>query len=323
LTKPTELAAPRPTFIGIGAGKSGTTWIWEMLRRHPDVFLPDEKELHYFNDISHEGENVVNPRAAKPMSWYLDHFAAADPGQVCGEVSPSYIWNPTAPARISAYDPATKLFAVLRDPVHRVFSAYLFGVQRGEISATTTFEDALERHPRLVNRSRYGEHLTRYLDWFPREQLHVLLFDDIVGDPHAALVSLERFIGVGDLIPEGATDKANATERPAHPRMTRALLQARVAVKRTGLERWVAAADRAGVGRVYRRLRRTQPFDEKPAMAPSTEARLRAAFADDVTLLEALCARSLSGWRVPAGDSAGASRTPAPPGSAPRTVRAG
>jgi len=71
-------------FIGIGAGKAGTTWLWHGLRQHPGIFMPDQKELHYFNMISFEDDKIRNPRFDQPLSWYLDYFSAALPSQICG-----------------------------------------------------------------------------------------------------------------------------------------------------------------------------------------------------------------------------------------------
>ena len=69
----------RPSFICVGAGKAGTTWLWEMLRLHPGIYLPDVKEIHYFNDIAYEGSDVRNPNFRKPVGWYLRF--ADDPGE--------------------------------------------------------------------------------------------------------------------------------------------------------------------------------------------------------------------------------------------------
>ena len=81
----------RPSFICVGAGKAGTTWLWEMLRLHPGIYLPDVKEIHYFNDIAYEASDVRNPNFRKPVGWDLRCFAAARPDRVCGAISPSYL----------------------------------------------------------------------------------------------------------------------------------------------------------------------------------------------------------------------------------------
>lgn len=293
-------SAPRPQFIGIGAAKCGTSWIAEMLRSHPRIFIPEEKELHYFNDLRHELRTEPNPRAAQPIEWYLEHFAAASPGQICGEFTTPYLWNPTAPARIHAFDPDAKLLVALRDPVHRLFSLYLFAAQRGQLPPKQTFEEVFEQFPHMVDRSRYAASLSRFLDVFPREQIHVSFHTDLRADPAGELLRIHRFLGVEPLVPASLDREVNVTGKPAHPRLTWALSQVRRRVMASPAERLVDLAKRAGGQRLYDRLRRTEPFDEPRRMLPATEARLRELLAPDVERLETMLGVDLSDWKAPA-----------------------
>jgi hypothetical protein len=288
---------PRPTFLGIGSGKCGTSWIWEMLRRHPDLFLPELKEIHYFNEEAPEAHNVPNPRSRRPIEWYLSYFSDAEPRRVCGEITPSYLWSRSAPRRIHAFDPSMKLFVSFRDPVDRLFSVYLFGIQRGQTDSSLSFEETLEQAPYLIERTKYGASIARYLDLFPREQLHVILYEDIRDEPDRVLTDLARFIGVDPFVPEDAGEAANITGRPVHPGVTRRLMQLRLVTKRYGLERVIEAADRLGLGAAYRHLRRSEPFDDRPTIAPETEARLRELFAPDIELLESQLDLDLTAWK--------------------------
>lgn len=296
-----RVPTPRgPSAIGIGAAKSGTTWLWAMLRQHPRVFLPAEKELHYFNDLAFGGAAIANPRARKPLEWYLDFFADARPEQVCGEISPTYLWNESAPGRVAAFDPEMKIFALLREPVGRLFSAYLFGRQKGEIGSAT-FEEALERHPYLVDRTRYFTHLSRWFDTFPAANVKVLFHDDIGVDPGAVLVDVERFIGVPDLVPDGVEESRNVTGAPAHPGLNRTLMSARLALKRRGLERVVDAGRSIGLDRPFRYVQRqTRPYAQRPTLRPDTEARLHELFRPEVEGLERLLGVELPRWKAPA-----------------------
>jgi hypothetical protein len=296
-TRPPQTRTRRPDFIGIGAGKSGTTWLWEMLRRHPDVFLPDEKELLYFNDESYEGVGTRNPRAAKGMDWYLAFFDDARPGQTLGEISPTYLWSASAPTRVAEAVPDVRLFASLRDPAARVFSSVLFGQQKGEI-APMSFEQALEAHPYIVDRTMYGRDIGRWLDHFPREQLLVVFHHDIVEDPAAVLHAVEGHIGVDEFVPDVVGEQTNVTGKARYPTVTRTLMRARIALKRSGLERVVDVGNKVGLGRIFRLVQsQVDPYDEKPRMAPDTESRLRQHFAADVGRLETLLDVDLSAWK--------------------------
>ncbi|MGH9187538.1 MAG: sulfotransferase [Acidimicrobiales bacterium] len=289
--------APRPSFLGIGAGKSGTTWIWEMLRRHPEVFLPDEKELHYFNDQAWEFDPTPNPRATEPPEWYLAHFREAAPSQVCGEFSTSYIWNPTAAARIHAFDPSIKIVVTLRDPVERLFSFYLFAMQRGLVGVDRSFEQTLAERPCLIGRTAYGACLSRYFHLFPQDQVHVIFHHDIRDQSERVLTHLERFIGVGPYVPQGVEEEVNVTERPVNPHLTRRLRQLRFFAARSPLEPLARLAKRAGGKRAFDYLSRSKPFDERPHLDPDSAARLRERMRPDVERLEALLGVNLASWK--------------------------
>jgi hypothetical protein len=294
-------APPRPTFICVGAGKAGTTWLWDMLRRHPDVFLPQEKELHWFNDISYDGPDVRNPNHAKPLSWYLGFFREARPGQVCGEISPSYLWSDTAPELIHRFDPAMRILVILRDPVERLFSSYLFGRQVGQIGAIS-FEEALERFPHLLERAPACRSVERYLDLFGRAQVHVVLYDDVVADPAGVVRGVQRFIGVPEQVPADVSSRRNVTGASRFPRTTMALMQGRMRLRKHGLEPLVDLGKRVGLVHVFRFFQgQVRPYERKPEVDPATEARLRQRFLDDVEGLERLLQVDLRSWKPSPG----------------------
>jgi hypothetical protein len=287
----------RPSFICVGAGKAGTTWLWDMLRQHPDVFLPEEKELHWFNDISYDGPNVRNPNHAKPLSWYLGFFREAAPGQVCGEISPSYLWSDTAPELIHRFDPGMRILIILRDPVERLFSSYLFGRQVGQIGALS-FEEALERFPHLLERAPACASVARYVDLFGADQVHVTLYDDLVADPAGVLRGVQRFIGVAEQVPADVGSRRNVTGSSRFPRITMALMQGRMALRKHGLEPLVDLGKRVGLVHVFRFFQRqVRPYDQKPTVAPETATRLRERFRGDVEGLEGLLGVDLRAWK--------------------------
>jgi hypothetical protein len=193
-----------PDFLGIGAQRSGTTTLYELLRRHPETFLPDEKELHYFSLHHH-----------RPLGWYAAKFAAAAPGRRVGEISPYCLFHPEAPARIAAALPHVKLIALLRDPVDRALSGYRHARRLGreslEIEAAFDAEagrlrDAAPvlvpdagRHPghqwhSYLARSRYEEQLARYQAQCPGAPLLVLRSEDLFTTPQATWT--QQFLGL-------------------------------------------------------------------------------------------------------------------------------
>lgn len=287
----------RPRFIGIGAGKSGTTWLADMLRQHPRLFLPEQKELHYFNDLRYELRSEPNPSAAQPLDWYLSFFADASDDQICGEFSTPYLWNQTAATRIHAFDPAMRLMAVLREPVQRLFAVYLFGAQRGHFRPHQTFEETLEMFPHMIERSMYAMCLSRYFDLFPADQIHVALHSDVRADPANEVQRVHEFIGVEPMLPEELDREVNVTGKPVHPRVTRVLWKVRNRLLESRAEPAIALATRLGGQRAYRHLQRSERFPAPPKMLPDTESRLREALTPDILKLEVMLHLDLSAWR--------------------------
>lgn len=103
-----------PAFVVLGQGKSGTSLIYRVLERNPAIALSEPKELHYFSAHYDRG-----------LAWYLSHFAHAEPGQMVGEVSPSYLTPEALPRLLETLGPDTKLIFVLRRPIERAYARYL------------------------------------------------------------------------------------------------------------------------------------------------------------------------------------------------------
>jgi hypothetical protein len=190
-----------------------------------------------------------------------------------------------------------KLVVSLRDPVERVFSSYLFSLQKGEISRCT-FEEALEAHPYFAERTLYGRYLTRWCEHFPASQLKVVFYQDIVSSPDNVLIDVERFIGVDPYLPDHLAERRNVTGQSSFPRLNRAISVPRIALKRYGLESLVDAAKSIGLERPVRAIReRVQPYQERPRVSKETEVRLRSYFRDDVEKLERLLGVELDSWK--------------------------
>ena len=204
----------QPDFLVVGAEKCGTTWLADMLRQHPDVFIPAEKEIHYFNRRFSDFPEVRNFNFDKPIEWYLGFFAGASSGQTVGEACPAYLWDESAAARIHAFDPHLKILMLLRNPIERTFSAYRFWMQRGVVGRVP-LKEAVTRHRQLLlERSRYYAQVKRYLDLFPHEQVRVWVMDRPGGAMTDMLEEAEDFIGVRRLIPANAASRSNVTAEP-------------------------------------------------------------------------------------------------------------
>jgi hypothetical protein len=268
-----------PTFAYIGTSKAGSTWLFNALAGHPDVFLASNKGLYFFDQHVDRGPQ-----------WYLDHFRSAGDAVAAGEISHSYLSSPEAAARIAEFNPGMRLLVCLREPVDRAFSDYLDLVKNAQFDGS--FSAALEQFPRLLARGRYATHLQRYLDVFPREQVHVSLFDDLRADPQAYADGVFDFLGVRRVeLPPADLKSRMPAGTPRSTALATAAKSVSKLAKRTGLRRLRSRVKRSVVVRqaLYR------PYtDDRPTIDPALAAELRRDFADEVFRLDSMLGRPVS-----------------------------
>jgi Sulfotransferase domain len=287
-----EADLTRPDFLYIGTSKAGSTWLFNVLASHPDVFLASSKGLYYFDAHFDRGEE-----------WYLRHFDRSVEFLSRGEISHSYLSSPEAPERIAHVNPAVRLLVCLREPVDRAFSDYLDLLKNQQYDGS--FEQALDDYPRLLDRGRYATHLRRYLQVFPREQLLVQLFDDLKADPQAYADRVLEFLGVPRLeLPRSELRSRMPAGVPRNRTAATAAKTASQLIRRLGLRRLRSRVKRSAKVRqvLYR------PYaDDRPTPDPDTVARLRAGFAEEVADLDALVGAAVShrwDYEVSTGGSA-------------------
>src|SRR5262245_36369070 len=171
-----------PTFIGIGAQRAGTTWAHNCLAQHPQVYMSEKKELHFFYAHYDRG-----------LDWYAAQFGSAGQATARGEISPDYMYSREALANIARDLPGVRVFAILRNPIDRAISAYALRQERNQ---GMSFGEACRRFPALIDRGLYCGHLDVVAEYFPAERRKVLLYDDLVARPGAFLDVLYSFVGV-------------------------------------------------------------------------------------------------------------------------------
>jgi Sulfotransferase domain len=291
-----------PTFLVIGTNKAGTTSLYASLAKHPEIFLPYKKELHFFNS---------DPDYAKGLDAYAELFAGAAGFRARGDITPAYLyWGDKVIPRIEEVygDEPPRMVVILRDPVERAYSRY-WHRRRVDGREPLSFEDALaaeerrllEDAPSLGVRGRfprayfrgglYGEQLERYFSHFPRECFHVMLFEDLRRDFVATARGLLTFLGVDADVPVVPAHE-NPASRMRAPKLE-AWLRSRSSVARVARR---ALPDRMR-SRVYRAVQRVflTPLSYPP-MNAVTEDALRRRYLPDIRKLEALIARDLPDW---------------------------
>ncbi len=209
-----------PDFLGLGAPRAGTTSICRVLRGHPALFVPEPTEVHYFSYLRFGCRGRAEVLAAK-KAWYRGLFAAARPDQPCGELSPSYLWFPTAPEEIATSLPRVRAFVCLRDPVARTLSAFRHAgvVDPAALDARVAEGAAAVAAARvsldgaapsaIVYQSLYRRHLTQWRAVLPADRLAILPYARLVKDPEAFFAQLTRFLAVAPPVPAGGPAHAD------------------------------------------------------------------------------------------------------------------
>ncbi|HWX74450.1 MAG TPA: sulfotransferase [Solirubrobacteraceae bacterium] len=211
--------APRPNvpdFFIVGHAKSGTSALYEMLRVHPQIFMPEGKEPWF---LASDMRVRFQPRRTgvppQTEEEYLALFAGAAPGQRVGEASSCYLWSRTAASAIAELAPAARIIAILREPASFLRSLHL-QLLRTHVESAKDLGKAMSLEParaagrRIPRRShrpqllqysdhvRYVEQLRRYDAVFAPEQKLVLIYDDFRRDNEGTIRTLLRFLDVDD-----------------------------------------------------------------------------------------------------------------------------
>jgi hypothetical protein len=310
-----------PTFLGVGAAKSGTTALYNFLMQHPGVFMSPIKEPNYFSkDIEpakfrrdyqlHEkqkrldiGEYVKGPMDVPQWGAYVREpkhyrglFRDSAPDQARGEISNSYLYSSVAAAEILAAAPDVRVFMILRNPVDRAFSHYLANIRDGRAILPFREEvanDLDEPHRQwgrahlYVDLGMYYEQVLRFWETFPESQRRIYLYDDLKRDPGGLVRDLFEFIGVA---PDARVDvgrRHNPARVPRSPRLV-------YAVSALGIKRPLFRL----VPRRYREAVKRRFFKEEAAPRMSDQDRhwLTGMFSEDVRRLGGLIGRDLGNW---------------------------
>ncbi len=275
-----------PTFLILGAQKSGTTTLHAALELHPQVFTARPKELSFFN----KEENFQ-----KGIEWYARFFENWENEKVAGEGTPSYLWDGRVPPRIKNYLPHAKFIVMLRNPVTRAYSAYWYAYIGG--GETLPFEKALEMEPQraklgdsirgfssYVDRGHYVDQLKRYFSLFDRRQFLILIFEEYVQNPRKSLKQVCDFLDVDcdeDFLIRAVNVKQNTSRVP----------RSRLVHKSVPF----LLRHFHFFGRVVR-YANLKP-GKYPPMKEETRQKLRQIFRAEIEELEELLGRDLSLWK--------------------------
>ncbi|HEX3510315.1 MAG TPA: sulfotransferase [Solirubrobacteraceae bacterium] len=293
-----------PDFFIVGHHKSGTTALYEMLRRHPEIFMPSLKEPRFFDaDLHAFSRTPQNTGRPQTLDEYLDLFAGASANQRWGEASPSYLRSAVAAGAIAQVAPAARSIAILREPASFVRSLHSQMVQEHvetEQDLRRAFErEQIDRDGRRVRRYsdhiHYTEQLRRFHEAFPREQVLVLIYDDFRTDNEGTVRKTLRFLGVDEHAPVEALE-VNPSVSVRSVRLDRAVRS--LYSSRSPAARAAKAAVRTLTpGRFHRgalpAIRKRLVYAEQAQPDEQLMAELRARYAGEVAAVSEYLGRDL------------------------------
>jgi hypothetical protein len=288
-----------PNFLVIGAAKAGTTALYWYLAEHPAVFMSRVKETNYFAyGVDGQGKLVygdpdVHQFPVKTIADYEALFADAGDARAVGEASPIYLECPQAPGRIRATLPDVRLVCCLRHPVERAYADYLMYLwRRGRRfePARDLTPDAVWARPdsRWMDVSRYHAQLARYYETFPRDRIHVFLFDDLKRSTVDAVQTVYRFLAVDPSVVPDLETSHNVGGVPASRALESFLTNRGL---RAVVEPWIPRRAADWVRRI-----RTSNMRKAPPLPAELRKELTSRFRDDILSTSRLIGRSLDHW---------------------------
>lgn len=199
------ITSPGPDYIGIGAMKAASGWIFRCIELHPEVSDNSAKELCFFNK-SYNYE--------KGITYYHSIFKQHPKNKIKGEFTPSYMLSPEVASLIHKNLPDVKLIACLRNPADRAYSDYRYNIQEhGRFEIYKDFEDTIKNDRDFVERGFYYKQLKNYFNLFPRENILTVFYEDLKSKPVEFIQNIYKFLGLKDLdfVPSLANRKRSIT----------------------------------------------------------------------------------------------------------------
>ena len=294
----------RPTFFIVGAPKSGTTALDSYLADHPLIHMARPKEPHYF------ATDLPRYRDVSTESDYIRLFDTGDDKQIGGDASVFYLYSKEAIRLIKRFDSGARLIVMLRNPVdivHSFHSQLLFGGDEEIKSFPEAWNatparksgERIPKHCRAKELLYYdeiallGNQLERVLAEFPRDQVHIIFFEDFAADTGHEYRKVLEFLRVPD---DARTDfpRVNANRRHRiglTPLINRsagwlrapvALIKRTLAIEEIGLMDRLKAWDRV--------------YEERQPLGAELKRSILSVYESDIELLAQITKRDLSHW---------------------------
>jgi hypothetical protein len=305
-----NLPGRKPDFFIVGAPRCGTTAMTKYLAAHPDVYMPERKEMHVFGSDLRFGPHFWR----RNEQDYLAEYTARNGEVVAGESSVWYLFSSRAAAEIKAFSPEARIIVMLREPVEMLYSLYHhFRLDGNE--CLPTFEEALAAEPDRRAGKRIGaetylaqglqyreivrftEQVSRYFEVFGRERVHIVIYDDLAGDTLGIYRETLGFLGLDSWRGPANLTAINGSRYPRSAALRR-LLNGKHVRQTALMLRPLLPRPAFGVLRGLQEkllLANSRPGKRSP-LSPALRARLKREFAPEIERLSELLGRDLTFW---------------------------
>jgi hypothetical protein len=264
-----------PDTIGIGSEKCGSTWLYSLLKSHPDIYMSKKrKEIDFFNRNYEKG-----------LDWYESFFPnrqEASKFLVIGEFSPSYLYSPECAERIAKINSVQRLLLIVRNPVDQMYSYY--GQAIRALNYQKSFEDYCQENPKILSRGLTGKHVKPFLDFYNRNQILYLRFEESIKDVESTKQVISEFlhIDVGKFPKDIGGHRVNQSYIPRYKKLNYLADRARNILIRQDQDWAINLAKKMGV----MSLLKVGSTDRFPPMSQDARQRLCAYYSDDIEELK-------------------------------------
>lgn len=240
-----------PTFVGIGAPRCGTTWLYKLLLGHPQIYVPPtRKQISFFTKYFDRG-----------LKWYESFFPAGAEStsyRELGEFTPDYLYAENGAEKILQVPSINKLILIVRNPSDRLYSSYNNAVTMKNYRGS--FQSFIKEFPHFVDQGFYSKYLGNFLQLFGRQKILILVFEDAVRDVAKTKEEIARFLNIDENLfpPTAGHEKINESFRPRAEYLYGSLSKCTFFIRYTcGLDRfadwYTILAQRLGLRSLLRR----------------------------------------------------------------------
>lgn len=292
-----------PNFLIVGAPKSGTTALYYYLKQHPEVFMSERKEPHFF------GRDLVSPGYMRDKAEYLELFSNTGDAKGIGEASVWYLYSQYAAREIHNFNPHAKIIIMLRNPIDLMYSYHSQRLYNGT-EDLIDFREALEaevdrkngyrlpRNPHPIHGLQYKEiaklssQTTRYLDTFGADKVHIIVFDEFKCNTQLVYRSVLTFLG---LSPDfQAQFKVINSNKSVRSNLIRALLKQPPIIFRLFARKTMPSWLRYAIVATTQSL--NTRYERRPTMDEDLRKTLMREFTSEIDTLGKILQMDLSRW---------------------------